>query len=539
MLAGSFDYIVVGAGTAGCLVANRLSEQRARRVLLIEAGPRPRNFWVGMPAGVSKLIFPGKLNWGFQTEPEPWLNNRRIYAPRGRGLGGSSLINGMGFYRGQPQDYDGWAAAGLDGWGWDDVVPLYRKFENRRGAGGDRRGRSGELAISDPWRVHPVSAAFIASAKRAGVPANDDFNDRGAEGVGVIQYNIRDGVRHDAARAFLDPVASRPNLAIVTGAQVARVVVDDGAVTGVEVRTDDGAIRTIACHGEVILSAGAFGSPQVLLNSGIGPAAELQAAGVAPLLDLPGVGRNLQDHMYIHQTFGCEPRSSMNGQFRGPRAWMHGVRYLLTRAGPLSDGASQACAFVRSGSDVDRADLQISFRPVSWTFAADGTLSIGKVPEITVSVCHLRPRSRGSVTLAGADPFAAPRIRANYLSVPHDRHIAVLAVRRVREIFAEEPLRSRITTEVAPGAAVQSDEQILDYVQRTAQSMHHWVGTSAMGTDADPAAVVDARLRVRGVRGLRVADTSVLPCIVSANTNGVAFMVAEKLAALMRDDAHA
>lgn len=526
-----FDYIVVGAGTAGCLLANRLSERADRRVLLVEAGPRPRSLWVDMPAGVSKLIFPGRLNWGFSTQPEPHLHNRRIYAPRGRGLGGSSLINGMGFYRGQQEDYDAWRRMGLEGWGWDDVLPLYKKFEHRAAGDSPRRGRSGELHITDPWQMHPASHDFIAAAQAAGVPYNGDFNDESSEGVGPIQYNIKDGVRHSADKAFLYPaMASRPNLRVQTDVQVCRVVLQEGAAVGVEVQTREGGRRTIGCRAEVILCAGAFGSPQLLLNSGIGPGADLQALGITVQHDLPGVGRNLQDHLYIHHTFSCDPASSMNREFRGLKALLHGARYLLTRSGPLINGSSQAAAFIHSGADEERADLQVSFRPVSWTFAPDGTLAIGSTPEITVSVCHLRPESRGRVTLASNDPLAAPAIHANYLSAQHDREVAVRAVRKVREIFTHRPLAARIRAETAPGPAAQDDAQILDYVQRTAQSMHHWAGSCAMGPDHDPLAVLDARLRVRGVDRLRVADASVLPRIVSANTNGAAFMVAEKAA---------
>lgn len=527
----AYDYIVVGAGTAGSLLANRLSEDPGVRVLLLEAGPRPTSLWTRMPAGVSRLIFPGPLNWGFSTEPEPHLNSRRIYAPRGRGLGGSSLINGMGYFRGQAEDYDSWARFGVSGWGWDEMLPCFKKLERRAGGDPAYRGRSGELSITDPRYQHPSSLDFVRAAINAGVPANPDFNGERAEGAGMMQFNIHEGERHTSARAFVDPVLQRPNLQVMTDAHVRRVTLENGEATGVEV-SRGGRIEQLEATREVILSAGAFGSPALLQLSGIGPAAELQRLGIPVAKDLPGVGQNLQDHMYIHHTYATRPDSSINAGIRGWRSLLYGMQYLLTKQGPLTMGASQACAFLRSLPDVERADVQVTFRPMSWKFSDKGTVEIGKTPEMTISVCNLRPESRGSVSLGSADPMAAPRIRANYFSTARDREVGVASVRAVRRLLEAQPMAARIVGEVAPGAERQSDESIIDYIRETAQSMHHWVGTCAMGQG--PQAVVDERLRVHGLGRLRVVDASVMPLITSANTNAPTFAVAERAAALMR-----
>lgn len=529
----AYDYIVVGAGTAGSLLASRLSEDPSLTVLLVEAGPRPTSLWTRMPAGVSRLIFPGPLNWGFSTEPEPHLKGRRIYAPRGRGLGGSSLINGMGFFRGQPEDYDSWKQFGVSGWGWDQMLPCFKKFERREGGDPRYRGRDGELSITDPRYQHSSSLDFVRAAINAGEPASPDFNGEHPEGAALMQFNIHNGERHTSARAFLDPVRHRPNLHVMTDAHVLRVTMLKGEATGVEVLRG-GLREQLGASREVVLSAGAFGSPALLQLSGIGPGADLQRLGIEVVKDLPGVGQNLQDHMYIHHTYATRPDSSINAGIRGWRSLVHGMQYLLTKQGPLTMGASQACVFLRSLPDVTRADVQVTFRPMSWKFADNGTVQIGKTPEATISVCNLRPESRGRVSLNSADPLAAPRIQANYLSTARDCTVGVASVRAVRRLLAAEPMAERLVGEVAPGAQRQSDEAILDYIRETAQSMHHWVGTCAMGGGAQ--AVVDERLRVHGVGRLRVVDASVMPLITSANTNAPTFAIAERAAALMRDN---
>ncbi len=550
-----YDYIIAGAGTAGCLLANRLSANPSVTVLLLEAGTRQHGLWVRMPAGVSRLIHPGAINWGYHTEPEPGLGGRRIYAPRGRGLGGSSLINGMAYFRGQPQDYDSWAAQGAPSWSWDQVEAAYRRLEHKpadhgvrtpdsskpgtKREGGDRtmHANDGRVYVTAPRFQHPSSRDFLGAAESLGVTPVQDFNDGEPEGVGMIPFSIRRGERHHSAAAFLTPAASRANLKVITEAQVDRLHFEGKRCTGLtflEGNGNRGQRRHVTARREVILAAGTFGSPAILLRSGVGPGADLQALNIPVVQDLPGVGHNLQDHLYIHHTFAVSRESSMNPELRGWRAIRHGLRYLLGKQGPLTMGASQACAFVRSGPDVDRADLQITYRPMSWRFEPDGSFAIGATPEVTVSVCNLRPSSRGHVSLSSPDPFAQPRIQANYFTAERDQEIGIRSIRRVREIFATEPLRQRIQGELMPGPDIDSDDQLLQYVRDTAQSMHHWAGTCAMGRG--PQAVVDDALRVHGVEGLRVADAAVMPFITSANTNAPSFVIGQRLSELMQGE---
>ncbi|MGE4337375.1 MAG: GMC family oxidoreductase [Pigmentiphaga sp.] len=529
----TYDYIILGAGTSGCVLANRLSADPSVTVLLVEAGKRERGLWVSMPAGTSRLIHPGPANWGFHTEPEPGLGQRRIYAPRGRGLGGSSLINGMGYFRGQPADYESWAARGAPSWRWADLLPLFQRLERRPGGDPAWRGADGALAVTDARFQHPSSLDFVAAAEQAGYPRTADFNGAQPEGAGMIQFSIHNGQRHSSAEAFLYPAEGRRNLTVMTDTLVDRVVMDEGRAVAVDLLA--GAARErqrIRAERDIIVSAGAFGSPAILQRSGIGPAEWLRQTGIDVVRDLPGVGRNLQDHLYIHYTFAATPETSMNAELRGWKALRHGLHYLLARQGPLTMGASQACAFVRSAPDQERADLQITYRPMSWRFEPDGSFEIGREPEITVSCCHLRPTSRGQVRVRSTDPAAAPAIQANYFTTGHDQQVGVASVGVVRKIFAMSPMRSRIAGEILPGPGVESEADVLAYIRDTAQSMHHWAGTCAMGSGAD--AVVDDQLRVHGVQGLRVADASVMPTIISANTNAPCFVIAERLAQLMQ-----
>ncbi len=528
----SFDYIVVGAGSAGAPVAARLSESGQHRVLLLEAGPEDRSPWLHIPIGYAKTYLDARVNWKYETEPLPELGGRVMYWPRGKVLGGTSAINGLIYMRGVASDYDHWRQLGNGGWSFTDVLPFFRKAERNQRGGDALHGDAGPQGVSDAaWRT-PLADAYIAACRAAGIPANDDFNGPTQEGVGYYQLTTWRGRRVSSATAYLKPARGRANLTIRTGVQVERLLIEQGRAVGVAWRGGEARVT-----GEVVLCGGAINSPQLLLLSGIGPGAQLRALGIEVKCDLPGVGENLQDHLQARSVYRASRRGTLNDALGSPWAKARsGATWALTRGGPLTIGAGLVGVFFKTRPELADPDVQLHFIPFSTDKFGTG---FHEYPGFNVVMNPSRPESRGHIRLKSPDPLAPPAIQPNYLSSPLDVQTMLAGLRKVRQIAEQPALRPWIQEELQPGAALDSETALEAFLRQGAHTIFHPSGTCRMGTAGDRMAVVDERLRVQGVAGLRVADASIMPTLVSGNTNAPCIMIGEKCAAMMLEDARA
>jgi len=530
-MTGDYDYIIVGAGSAGCVLANRLSADGRHKVLLLEAGPADRNPWIHIPLGYARLFTNPRANWMYETEPEPELDGRRIFQPRGKVLGGSSSINGLIYIRGQREDFDLWRQLGNPGWSWEDVLPYFLRAEDNENGADDYHGAGGPLAVANQRFKHKLGDAFIAAGVATGLPENRDFNGASQEGIGYYNTTSRNGVRCSTATAYLKPARSRQNLRVETEAHVERILFDQNRACGVEYRRA-GATQRASANGEIILCGGAINSPQVLELSGIGDAERLSANNIPIVCDRPMVGENLQDHYQVRLVLEARGVGTINDQYNNilRRVGM-GADYLFRRRGALAISAGFVGVFFKTRPELATPDIQVHFVP----FSADKMgQALHRFSGFSASICQLRPESRGSIHIASPDPLTHPAIKVNYLSTEADRQTNVEGLKRLRAIMQAAPMRPYLAREVEPGPEVASDDELLAYCRRSGTTIYHPVSTCAMGPEES--AVVTPDLKVRGVDGLRVADGSVMPRLISGNTNAAIIMIAERASDMILAD---